>query len=205
MGWVFTDSDGETNFGRILDKRGSSFFSGWMFLVGDESAGNCDLIFFDEWTSVVGRWDTTARDLPLSAYHHVLATYDSDSDANNATIYVDGVSKAVTEVNTPAGTRDNDSAKDLTIGNDAPDQNSTFDGKIAYVAGWDVILNATEIQALANGVNPQSIRSANLVFFLPLWGNQSPEPDYDAQLNTGTVSGAVRDINPPVELLENHL
>jgi concanavalin A-like lectin/glucanase superfamily protein len=82
------------------------------------------------------------------------------------------------------------STQPLRIGNrgsnDVP-----FDGQIAECAIWDVPLNAAEIAALAEGVNPLLIRPANLKGYWPLWGTGTPEPDYSGQANFATTTGTV--------------
>lgn len=53
-----------------------------------------------------------------------------------------------------------------------------FDGDIAHVTIWNVALSVTtEMQALANGVNPTCIRPLSIVSYVPLWGIHDPEID----------------------------
>jgi hypothetical protein len=48
---------------------------------------------------------------------------------------------------------------------------------LAEAAVWNVALNDQEIAALAAGTNPKLIRPENLVFYAPLYGDASPEPN----------------------------
>jgi len=52
-----------------------------------------------------------------------------------------------------------------------------FNGDVAEVAIWNVALTEPELLALANGTNPKLIRPENLVFYAPLYGVDSPEPN----------------------------
>ncbi len=53
-----------------------------------------------------------------------------------------------------------------------------FDGRIAEVALWDVALTDNEGASLAAGVSPYRVRSGNMVNHWPVYGRNSPEPDY---------------------------
>lgn len=66
--------------------------------------------------------------------------------------------------------------------NIAQQQSSTgtslfFDGRIQEVGIWSVVLDDSEIAALAKGVCPLLIRPTGLLAYYPLFGNLSPEPD----------------------------
>jgi len=80
-----------------------------------------------------------------------------------------------------------------------------IDGTIACVCIWEASLSQNEITALNNGINPFAIRPDTLQINSPLWGNESPEPNY-ANTIAGTVTEAARATpNPPFELMENYL
>ncbi len=51
-------------------------------------------------------------------------------------------------------------------------------GRIAEVAVYNVALADDEMKAYARGVSPLRIRSGSLVYYVPIWGLNSPEPDY---------------------------
>lgn len=83
---------------------------------------------------------------------------------------------------------------------------SPYDGKIAHAVIWDVELSANEKGALFRGVNPFAIRHSSQKLHWALNGNDSPEGDYNAQTNQGTLTGTTKaTTNPPVELLGNYL
>lgn len=63
------------------------------------------------------------------------------------------------------------------------------DAILAECAIWNVTLSAGEMAALARGVSARLIRPGALVFYAPLWGTGSPEPDYTAGQRTLTLTG----------------
>ena len=126
--WVYVDSDGEANVGRILDK------TKWYLNVNSEAVNKVKVTFWIDFDGVAdGQWTTAATEITLAAWTKIDITYDSDAVANNPTIAINDVDKTVggglTEDTTPVGTRVTDAASDLYIGNNSADSN-TFDGKI---------------------------------------------------------------------------
>jgi hypothetical protein len=65
-----------------------------------------------------------------------------------------------------------------------------FDGKIADVAMWNVQLSTAEIAALSQGARPYQIRRPSVIFWLPMDGLQSPEPDLSGNAFNGTLIGS---------------
>lgn len=117
-------------------------------------------------------------------------------------LFLDGVSEATT---TFTGTRQTNVA-DVRIGRYRESGSRfDFDGIQSNWVLWASALTNNQIKALANGVNPFSIDPTNINANLPIWGNQSPEPDYTGKAHTGTVTGTTKAVNPPVELIENYL
>lgn len=119
------------------------------------------------------------------------------------------------------------SSTDRTYFADASSQNSTLDrgrsntGSLAadeiifgtYLGGhggkshvaeaciWNVALTNNELAAYRAGVRPTLIRPASLVFYLPLTGIASPEPEFSGSRNNATLSGTpVLANHPPVSL-----
>jgi hypothetical protein len=75
-------------------------------------------------------------------------------------------------------------------------------GRIAEPAIWNVALTDVEIAALARGLHPSRIRPDALVAYWPLWGDDSPEPDWHTAGGTRyplTVTGATKANHAPVE------
>jgi hypothetical protein len=109
-----------------------------------------------------------ATTLPLNEWHHVAGTYDG-----TIRVYLDGVldgSLAVGgfTVDTSGGT--------WRIGYSSAGP-WVWDGEIQDAALWSRPLTAKEIAALAGGVSPSRITNA-LLSHIPIWGEESPEPDF---------------------------
>ena len=77
---------------------------------------------------------------------------------------------------------------------------SAYNGRLAEFAVWDVALTDAEVLALAGGIPAWKVRPKNLVLYVPVWGLQSPEPDYGGSQNDLTVTGATPANHPPVTL-----
>lgn len=60
--------------------------------------------WFHQFSTTAGIWRVTA-DLNLNQWYQVIITYDASNIANDPTIYVDQISVAFTEIQTPVGTR----------------------------------------------------------------------------------------------------
>ena len=78
-----------------------------------------------------------------------------------------------------------------------------FDGRIAEVAIWTSDIGAANVAALAtmsggvpSGVSARCISPSTLVFYMPIYGDASPEPAVVSSL-TGTIVGSVpQDTHP---------
>lgn len=68
-----------------------------------------------------------------------------------------------------------------------------FSGVLAEAAVWNVALSAPEIASLAAGFKPNRVRPQNLVFYAPLWGDASPEPNVGGTSVTLTNAPAKSD------------
>lgn len=88
----------------------------------------------------------------------------------------------------------------LEIGALITEASNFFTGRLADVALWNVKLVANEMLALNSGVRPYLIRPASLVFFCPLDGLASPEPDLSGKALTGTLTGTALSNGPPITL-----
>jgi hypothetical protein len=107
---------------------------------------------------------------PVGEWHHYVAIEDGDS----RNVYYDGA----------AGTANNDTVTltgldETTIGcaQLSGGTNYHFNGQIAEVAIWNVILSASEITMLSLGVSPLFVRPQSLVSYWPIIGRTSPEID----------------------------
>ncbi len=69
---------------------------------------------------------------------------------------------------------------------------------IAEATIWNSQLPTGSMAALAAGAFPYEVHPDGIVAYWPLWGVDSPEPDYSGKQRSGTVTGAVWNAHPPV-------
>lgn len=132
-----------------------------------------------------GTWTT-------NQWHHVAGV---EASTTSRTAYLDGVAgTANTTSRSPSGS---DRISIGKVAESAPAASEYFTGDIAEVGVWDVALTDAEIASLAKGVTPPNIRPANLVFYAPLVGKHSPEPDLVGGLSL-TLSGTSASAHPRV-------
>lgn len=134
-------------------------------------------------TATAGAWTD-------NRWHHV-AGVEASSTSRYA--YLDGTPSAQnTTSKAPAG------ADRISIGRPADSTvagGEYFAGDIAEVGVWNVALTTAEITMLARGVSPLNVRPDSLVFYAPLVGKHSPEPDLVGGLAL-TVTGATASAHP---------
>ena len=191
--WIKTNDASLTN--RIIDKRtNAGGSSGWIIFLDDESGGNCALAVRQDFSGNAYVAQTTSREITLGSWVHIAVVYDSSSTTNNATMYVDGSSVGVTELNSPSGSSSNDSSKKLSIGDIDPDFTAArraFDGNIADVRLYDADIGATEVANLASGIDYQT----NLVGW---WLDNDDDVLDNAGTNDGTNNGSTYSTDSPV-------
>lgn len=139
--WIYPNSDGEGDFGKITDK------TVWTFDVNTESSGTCKLRFVQTTSGTAGIWSLTSADITIGAWNHVAVTYNSAALTTDPVIYVNGAAKGVTESSTPTGTYSTDTGSSLYLGN-ASANNRTFDGLIDDLALFDKAISAAEVLSL---------------------------------------------------------
>lgn len=157
--WINPEGFGENGFGRIVDKATTDFAggatgNGWAFQVG-ETAGQGFLMFEQGFSANEGAWRTDVGSIDLNTWQHVAVVYDSSSTANTPQLFINGVSVAVTQLNTPSGTLLSDSGVDLVIGNYAGATSRTFDGRID-----EVRISREEVSARQLAVDYESVAGA---------------------------------------------
>jgi len=133
--WIRPETIGEGNNGNILNKGGI-----WAVSTAYVDGTTCRLVFGYTFSDTGGQWYTTARDINLNVWQHIVMDYAANDVTNNPVICVNGVSKNLTESVTPVGTRTTDAGSGLNIGNNAA-TTETFDGDIAIVRGYTAVRN----------------------------------------------------------------
>jgi len=106
-----------------------------------------ELRFSRDWTTTDGAWATPDNSLSTSTWIHIAIVYNDDSTANDAVIYLDGVSQTIDEPSTPAGTRISDATEVFRAGHST----NPLDGKMEDLRAWDTSLTAKQVTRLASG------------------------------------------------------
>jgi hypothetical protein len=159
--WVYLTGYGEANYGRIIEKRRTTaspeVFN--FFVDGSKKA----LSFSRFFSGGQGRWNTPNGSIQLNQWYHVAVTYTSNP-SQKPTLYIDGASQPVTQINKPSGSartnRDN-----YFIGNRG-DQQRTFKGMVDEVRLWSKTRSAEEIRN--NRYQELSLPQANLLAYFKL-------------------------------------
>jgi hypothetical protein len=142
--------------------------------------------------------DPGTNALSLNTWSNLIWGYDTSNIAGNGAFgFINNVSDFTpfdtgSTVAWPSGAH-------LFVGFDGTVPNRYFNGRIAEVAVWTgITLTSLERAAILAGVRPNAIRPKNLVFWAPLGGIQSPEPDLSGFAKNGTLTGTNPAFGPPV-------
>lgn len=138
--WVYVDSDGENDEGRIVDKMGATD-AGYRLYVWGESASTVKVAFEvgDTGTNTLVKTSTT---ITTGAWHKIDAVYHSDRSGD---IYLDGVLASYGTDTTGQTAAADDSANNLIIGNNAA-ITRTFNGEIDDVRIYDGAFTVDDIE-----------------------------------------------------------
>lgn len=191
--WVWINGGGGNNLGRVI-----AYDLGCMICMSTVSSMQFNATF----DTTSGNWFWTAP--ATGAWHHVVLTYDAGSTSNDPVVYVDGASVSVGETSAPVGTYTGATGS-MNIGNrnaGGASRDRVWDGKLAEVAYWNVVLTASEARALAQGYSALKVRPASLQFYYPLYGEQSgsgTEQDWGPSRLEGTVVSSLFQTHPPVQ------
>ena len=121
-------------------------------------------VYSNLFATAAGAWKTTTTTVTAGAWHHILVTLDMSSASNDPIIYVDGVSRAITETATPSGAAYSRDGVPIMIGNiktATEDYDRAFDGKIFDPRVYNRILTVAE--ALLLGFGSPSVISPTLL------------------------------------------
>lgn len=116
----------------------------------------------------------TTNEITANTWHHAFGVWASST---SRTVILDG---DVSSKGTNTNTVDFPTLNNTNIGKlAAPGDNfDFFDGRIAEIPAWDVSLADNEATSLSNGVSLYRIRPVDLIHHWPLYGRNSPEPDF---------------------------
>jgi hypothetical protein len=146
--WMRPDSDGENNFGRVVEK------TQWEVYVDDESSGKTRITLNVNRGTAAGRW-ISGHIVEIDKWNHILWVYDGSSTSNDPVLYLNGVAQTLTESSTPNGSITSDASANLRIGNRAG-LDRTFDGDIKDVRYYDYLLSAEQAASLYSNTYPQT-------------------------------------------------
>ncbi|MCX6785823.1 MAG: LamG domain-containing protein [Candidatus Komeilibacteria bacterium] len=139
--WIKSDSLGENEQGRIVDKSDSSFAVNGFALVTIVAGGQNSVLF-----NIKNTGDIYAP-ITLGAWQHVLVTVNS---AAYASMYINGVFK---DGKTQAALSGITTANPLIIGNLFSDGRG-YDGRISDLRVYNRALSATEVKNLYKSYDP---------------------------------------------------
>jgi len=148
-GWIYPQGWGEDDAGRIMEKSGftSPFLpQGWFFIVSNIFGAEA-LQFAQDFVTSSGWWSTDNSTIVLNTLYHVAVTYDSDSDANEPMLYIDGVSVTVNEPNTPSGAAVSDASQNFLLGNSKVIDRA-YNGYLGDLRAYGRILSPEEISTI---------------------------------------------------------
>lgn len=140
VAWIYVNSDGEGDNGRIFDKMAGTA-NGYRLFVFGESGGTVKLDF-EVGHSVTNTRIITSTTLTLGAWHKIVALYNTDKSGD---IIIDGVLASYATDTTGSGTINNDSANALALGNRAA-LDRTFDGILDDLRFYNAVLTSDEYE-----------------------------------------------------------
>ncbi len=193
--WANVEDAGD---GTLVAKDASS--TGWQFMA---DGANELLTVFSGWSGGLGyaQWNTATGSLPKNKWTHLCMVYNRTSTANDPTVYINAVSVAVTETQSPSGTMESDAPMDVNIGSYDNGVSNFFDGNIDEVRIYNRLFTAAEIKALydrgtpnlanTGGTQPQggSDLAAGLALYWPLdEGTGTNADDKGVGQNDGTLT-----------------
>ncbi len=177
--WIYLNSWGGSNYGRIFVKGDSKYFH------VDGSAG---LRFSHRFSNGLVSWIKKNNILSFSHWYHVSVTYNNTNYSNNPNIYIDGVLQEINKVRSSTGVAKSDNSGHFLIGNDSYEGNCYFDGKIDDLRYYNRILSQKEIRDIILNDNP-TINGLKL--YLNFEDNNVTHCfDHSGNRNNGTISEA---------------
>jgi hypothetical protein len=127
------------------------------------------LFFSNGFSGTAGWWYSAADSVAVNNWYHAVVTFDNTDAANNPSFYVNGVSKSVTEQQTPSGTSVAYTNASLYVGNYPGLNSSSMNGLTQDTRVYNRILSADEVAELYNSRMQNKILNG-LVFWSRLDG-----------------------------------
>lgn len=151
---IWSNRSGATAFHRMFENTNNGFFL---------DTTDTTYRFNQNFSVANGQWSVTAAGTGSWTFCGI--TWDDTADTNDPSVWINTtkntIGSGLTEVLTPSGTPLSSHAN-LRIGN-RPAGDRSWNGALARFAQWSVILDDSEMDALAKGAHPTFIRPASLV------------------------------------------
>jgi len=141
--WIYVDSDGENDEGRIFDKWSGSAVGYRLFVNGQ--SGSTVKLTFEVGYGTTNAIVVTSTTLSTGAWHRVDAIHNADKSLD---IYIDGAIASYSTDTTGVGTIGDDSAVVLYLGNNAAGSR-TFDGELDDLRIYDGAFAADDLEMKA--------------------------------------------------------
>lgn len=148
--------------------------------------------------SNVSAFSGSGSGVALDTWAHFAGVFTS---ATSRAAFINGGSKGTnSSSSTPTGTFNG-----VAIGRTMAGTRNYHSGLLAEVAIWDIALSDAEVATLATGVKANTVQSGNLVFYAPILGNDSPEPELVTS-GSVTVNGTTAEPSDhPVDWSESNI
>lgn len=194
--WAYIHGAGGGNFGNFWSQVPPG-------ITGNSSLnmnnGTSTIGFNAVWTGGDLFWTFTCPS--LNVWHNILITYNASAIGNSPTVYVDGISQAVTPNGASSGSFGKVS-EPYYIGNNHYNSHTTaHNGMLSDFAVWNgIILTSSDALVLACGCSPLLVRPDSLVVYTPLLGSSDGvvEPDYVGGFSTTTFGTAKGTSDAPI-------
>lgn len=189
VGWIYADTLGESSVGRVFHK-GTSPAGYNLRVVADGTGAYRFAVDYDGGDLVR---TTTSSSVILDAWHHIAVTWDGGAEAADVHIYVNGSELSYSTTQDAIGNRVADTGDSFFLGNRGA-ADATWKGYLAECAVYNVELTVDEIKAASKLYWP---RVSARIGYWPLFGRQSPEPDWSGNGNHGVLTGTTTVDHPP--------
>jgi hypothetical protein len=180
-----------------VSNRDSTHTKGWgaLNLTTGDGGSNLNLEFDDVGYTGTNDGNFAWNGPAVNTWHNHCVVKDRSSGANVPKYYLDGIDQGAPVGSVaPSGSPVSSDTTPLVIGNDAGVGGSgNFQGGIAHVAIWNVLLNPVEVALLGIGWPPSLIRPDALVFYVPFEPGDTAAGALDrgrSQAGLPTVAGA---------------
>jgi len=160
--WFNPTSEGENSQGQPASKRGAPCCSGWALLFGATAPANGFVFVVDHATTTL-EIRTVADVVTLNEWNHIVLSWDGTTSSANARFYVNGAEVSKGTNIDGSGSRVDDGANLLIVGNDEGNF-GTVDGSLDEVMILNTTLTAAQITSLYNNQSSRFFHRGEQIF-----------------------------------------